>query len=287
MPKFLMPPERLNSIIADYDAIVNFAEVSVNKDLVKKAHSLKIIANATIGFDNIDLQLLTQNNIWATNVPGIFSYPVAEYVLACLLMLLRKINEADKFVRRNEWKKFEPGRWDGISLKEKTLGIVGLGSIGKELRKISLSLGVNTIYFDPFIQNEEGWVPFSQLIKQSDIISVHIPLNTKTFKLFDKKTIYSTKEGAILVNTARGTVIEETALVEALQTGRLGGAVLDVFEREPDVPDALKKMHNVILTPHIAGGTKTARNESLRLALKNVAEVLLGRSPINPLNTIK
>lgn len=285
--EFLMPTEHLSSVITNYDAIINFAEVKTDIDLIQKAPKLKIIANATIGFDNLDLQLLTQNNIWATNVPGIFSYPVAEYVLTCLLILLRKINEADLFVRKNKWKKFEPGRWDGTSLKEKTLGIVGLGAIGKELRKIALSLGVKTIYFDPVIHEEEGWIPFKQLIRESDVVSIHIPLNANTFKLFDKETIYAMKEGAILVNTARGTVVEEAALTEALQTGRLGGAILDVFEQEPHVPEALKKMRNVILTPHIAGGTKTTRNESLRQALKNVTEVLLGRTPINPLNKVK
>jgi glyoxylate reductase len=200
---------------------------------------------------------------------------------------LRKINEADLFVRKNKWKKFEPGRWDGPSLKEKTLGIVVLGAIAKELRKIALSLGVKTIYFDPVIHEEKVWIPFKQLIRESDIVSIHIPLNANTFKLFDKETIYAMKEGAILVNTARVPVVEEAALTEALQTGRLGGAILDVFEQEPHVPEALKKMRNVIVTPHIAGGTKTTRNESLRQALKNVTEVLLGRTPINPLNKVE
>jgi lactate dehydrogenase-like 2-hydroxyacid dehydrogenase len=283
----LLPSQFLHSIIHDYDGIINFADVKADEDLLQKAKKLKIIANASVGFDNLDIELLTEYKIWATNVPGIFSYPVAEYVIACLLMLLRRLNEADEFVRNDKWKKFEPGRWDGISLKEKTLGILGLGAIGIELRKIALSLGVKTYYFDPVNMEEDGWLPFDELLSTSDILSIHIPLNAKTFKLVNKTMIDSMKDGAILVNAARGTVIDEKALKEALKTGKLGGAILDVFDDEPNVPDVFKKMSNVILTPHIAGGTKSTREASLKQALKNVTEVLKGRAPINALNNLK
>lgn len=283
----LMPAKYLKTVIHEYEGIINFADVKADEDLIQKAKKIKIIANASVGFDNLDVELLTKYKIWATNVPEIFSYAVAEYVVACLLMLLRRLNEADEFVRKNEWKKFEPGRWDGYSLKEKTLGILGLGAIGKELRKISLSLGVNTIYFDPVNKEEEGWTPLKKLLSFSDILSIHVPLNAKTFKSVDREMIDSMKEGAIIVNTARGTIVDEPALIEALNTGWLGGAILDVFDQEPNVPDTLKKMNNVILTPHIAGGTKTTRKLSLRQALKNVMEVLQGRNPINPLNSLK
>ncbi len=284
--EILMPAKYLHTVIHDYEGIINFADVKTDKELIQKAKKLKIIANASVGFDNLDKELLTKNKIWGSNVPEIFSYPVAEYVIACLFMLLRRLNEADQFVRNNHWEKFEPGRWDGSSLKEKTLGILGLGAIGKELRKISLSLGVKTYYFDPVNTKEEGWTPLDQLFGRSDILSIHVPLNARTFQMIDKKRIDSMKEGAILVNTSRGHVIEESALIRALETGRLGGAILDVFEQEPNVPDALKKMNNVILTPHIAGGTKTTRNASLKQALMNVAEVLRGRIPVNPLNNL-
>lgn len=285
--EILMPAKYLHTVIHDYKGIINFADVKPDEDLLQKAKKLRIIANASVGFDNLEIELLTKNKIWASNVPEIFSYAVAEYVLACLLMLLRRLNEADQFVRKNKWEKFEPGRWDGSCLKEKTLGILGLGAIGKELRNISLSLGVKTIYFDPVNKEEVGWTPLEKLLKLSDILSIHVPLNAKTYKLVNKKMIDSIKEGAIIVNTARGTVVDEPALIEALNTGWLGGAILDVFDQEPKVPDALKKMNNVILTPHIAGGTKTTRKQSIRQALKNVTEVLQGRIPINPLNNLK
>ncbi len=152
---------------------------------------------------------------------------------------------------------------------------------------MALCLGATVIYFDPIIRKNKGWVPLELLTEQSDIISIHIPLNTNTFRLFNKKTICNIKAGAILVNTSRGAIIEEAALIEALQTGRLGGAVLDVFEQEPNVPDVFKEMRNVILTPHIAGGTQTSRKDSIRRAFKNVSEVLTGSLPINPLNMIR
>lgn len=285
--EFLMPRSRLLEVVKDYDAVINFAEVIANKELIFKAQNLKIIANVSIGFDNLNLPLLSIYEIWATNAPGFFNYPVAEYVLAGILTLKRKLLLADDFIRKGEWKDFEPGRWDGVSLKFLTLGIVGMGSIGKELKKMAQALGIKVVYFDPVQNQEESALTLEELISLSDIISIHVPLNDSTRNLFDRNMIFRIKKGGILVNTSRGSIIDENALIDSLESGHLSGAVLDVFANEPAVPEKLKLMRNVLLTPHIAGGTIHAREGCIRCAAANVAAVLQGQDPPNALNNPK
>jgi glyoxylate reductase len=281
---FLMPRNKLVSVIKDFDALINFAEVTVNEEFVFEAKKLKVIANVSIGFDNLNLSLLSIFGIWATNAPGFFNYPVAEYVLAGILAIKRKLLLADEFIRRGEWNSFEPGRWDGESARYQTLGIIGMGSTGRELKKIAESIGMTVVYCDPNHQEQEGAISFEDLIAFSDIISIHVPLNDRTHKLFNTEVFSKMKKGAILVNTSRGKVINQEALIDALQTGYLSGAVLDVFSEEPDVPEKLKRMKNVLLTPHLAGGTVYAREGCVRCAAANVADVLTGKVPRNALN---
>jgi glyoxylate reductase len=274
------------SVIGSFDALINFAETIANEEFINAAPKLKIIANVSIGYDNLDLQLLSSRGKWATNAPGFFNYPVAEYALAGILALLRKLIEADAYVRNDEWNAFEPGRWDGVSLKDQTVGIVGLGSTGRELKKMVESLGAKTIYCNPSPRPDDGQVSFDELIALADVISIHVPLNPTTQHLFDKNVISRMKKGAMLVNTSRGRILDQSALMEALLSGKLAGAVLDVFENEPDVPDALRQMKNVILTPHMAGGTRHAREACVRCAARNVAEALKGNRPANALNNV-
>ncbi|MBS1920515.1 MAG: hypothetical protein JST17_09705 [Bacteroidetes bacterium] len=284
--QYLMPRKYLLEIIQDYDALINFAEVKADIELVQKASKLKIIANCSIGFDNLNLPLLTENKIWASNAPGFFNYPVAEYVLSGMLTVTRRILEADDFLRKGKWKEFEPGRWDGISLKDKIVGLVGLGTIGKVLRTMLLGLGVNVIYHTPIPKEEKGWVPFEELIRVADIISIHVPLTPSTANLFDHEVIKKVKPGAIIVNTSRGGIVDQDALVKALDSGFVGGAVLDVFRDEPNVPIELLQMKNVILTPHIAGGTRYAREACVKRAVENVRAALKNEKPVNALNQL-
>ncbi|HRN56191.1 MAG TPA: NAD(P)-dependent oxidoreductase [Agriterribacter sp.] len=285
--EYLMPRTRLLEVIRDYHALINFAEVKADEALVREASKLRIIANCSIGFDNLDLPLLTANGIWASNAPGFFNYPVAEYVLTGILTILRRLPEADDFVRKGKWQAFEPGRWDGCSLKEKTVGIIGLGSIGKALRIMLMNLGAKVIYNTRVPAAEAGWTPFEELIRVSDIISIHVPLAAETVNLLDRNTISKMKQGVIIVNTSRGVIIDQDALVQALRSGLVGGAVLDVFRDEPDVPVELLEMKNVLLTPHIAGGTRSAREACVKRTVQNVRAALEGERPVNALNEVK
>jgi glyoxylate reductase len=281
---FLMPRKALLEAIAGCDAVLNFAEVMADEELLQKANSLKIIANASIGFDNLNLPLLAAKKIWASNAPGFFSYPVAEYAFAGIMAISRRLLEADDFVRSGKWRAFEPGRWDGVSLKEKTIGIVGLGTIGKQLRAMAQTMGARVIYYSPAHREEEGWHSFEYLIRISDVISIHVPLNAGSLGLFSRDVISAMKAGVIIVNTSRGAVIDQEALVEALRSGKIGGAVLDVFQDEPAIPRTLFEMKNVLLTPHMAGGTRSAREACIRRAAQNVAEALKGNKPPDALN---
>lgn len=283
---YLMPREELLARVTDCDAVINFTDVKVDEIFVKNAARLKIVANCAIGYDNLNLPLLTAHKIWATNTPGYFSYPVAEYVFAGILLMSRRLLEADDFVRNGAWKVLEPGRWDGSSIREKTIGIVGMGEIGLQLRKMLLDIGAKVIYYAPRQKDVPGAVSFESLLHDADIVSVHVPLNHQTEKLFDAGTIKKMKPGSILVNTSRGKVVDSAALIAALTSGHLAAAVLDVVETEPDVPEELRKMKNVLLTPHISGGTLWSRKESFRLAAENVRAALSGMRPPNALNDL-
>lgn len=283
---FLMPQKELLSEIKQYDALINFAEVKADEAFVACAAQLKIIANCSIGFDNLKLPLLTSHGIWASNAPGFFNYPVAEYVFAGILTISRRLLEADDFVRKGKWQAFEPGRWDGVSLKEKTVGIIGLGTIGKELRLMVKAMGAKVVYYTRKPGKENGWTPFQELVSSSDVISIHVPLTPETVNLFDEKVIAKVKQGVIIANTSRGSILDQGALVLALRSGKVGGAVLDVFRDEPNVPGELYQMKNVLLTPHMAGGTRSAREACVKRAVQNVVAVLKNHKPTNALNDL-
>ena len=280
---YLMPRHEVMGNAANYHAILNFAELRVDEELLTAASKLKIVANASIGYDNLDLDALKKRKIWASNSPGFFNFAVAEYIIAGILFLSRRMLEADHFVRSGRWNAFEPGRWDGKSLREQRLGIIRMGAIGKELSAMARCMGMEVKYFDKYQQNLQGFTPMEELLPECDFISVNVPLTLETYQMVNKSFIEKLKKGAILVNTSRGAVIEQEILIQALKSGRLGGAVLDVFLNEPEVPRELLSMNNVILSPHIAGGTKTSRRNCLENAFLNIQDCFVGKRPRNAL----
>lgn len=287
-PYDLMPRAEVMNVIGQMSAVINQAELKVDEEVLKKGRRLKIIANVSLGYDNLNLNLMTKYGVWASNTPGYFSYPVVEYVIGGVIAIYRKLVEADRFVRKGQWNSFQPGRWDGESLAHKTLGIIGMGSIGQTLARVATCLGMHVIYFSRSKSSEAyQQVSLEYLLSQADVVSVHVPYTTDTHEMLAAEQFSTMKPGGIFVNTSRGKVVHEADLVHALQTGHVGGAVLDVFSQEPLVPEALKAMPNVLLTPHVGGGTKPGRIACYQLAVDNVIEVMRGNSPLNPLNTIK
>jgi glyoxylate reductase len=277
-----MSRQELFNSISDVTAIINQGEVRVDKELIEAAPQLKIVANVAIGTDNFDLDALTRRSVWATNAPGFFSPPVAEYAIAGMITVSRRLLEADAFVRTGEWSNFEPGRWDGCTLRDKTLGIVGFGQIGQALSALAKAFGMRVLSVD----KGDGRELLLPMLGESDFVSIHVPHTEETVHLFGRGEFQVMKPNAILVNASRGVVVDQQALTEALERKLIRGAVLDVFEFEPSVPESLRSMKNVLLTPHIAGGTVESRRSTRLCAFENVAAALRGDRPPNALNDI-
>jgi glyoxylate reductase len=203
-------------------------------------------------------------------------------------MMMRRLDESARFVREGSWRSFEPGRWDGQTLEGKTLGLIGFGKIGQAVAARATAFGMTVIFHQRtrIPHPTARWVPLDELLEASDIVSLHVPATAETRHLIGDEALARMKQGAVLINTARGVVVDEGALVRAIVSGHLGGAGLDVSEHEPRVHEALLRHPNVVVTPHLGGGTVESRRMARAQAIANVAEVLAGRRPLTPLNDI-
>jgi glyoxylate reductase len=276
--------EEVLSAISEVHGIVNQGELKVDEELLAQAPELQVVANASVGFDKLDGDRMNRHGVWGTNVPNVFHVPVAEYVFATLGSLLRRIRPSEDYVRRGDWDSFEPGRWDGVSLDGKTIGIVGFGKAGQRVATIAHGFGMNVILNSRSWTDHERYRDLRELASEADVVSLHVPLKEDTHHLIDSGFLKAMKPTSYLVNVARGPVVDQKALIEVLGEKRIAGAVLDVFDGEPSVPEELRNMPNVILTPHIAGGTNEARRQAQSLAVANVRAVLTGERPHTPIN---
>ena len=255
------------------------------------APRLRVIAKHGVGFDNIDIAAATERGIPVLFTPGTNANAVAEHAIGLLLMLSRQIGPAEAAVR-DGWR-VERSRFEGIELACRTLGIIGLGRIGKRLAlKASLGLGMQVLAYDPYVDRADYPGParlcdsFEELMQAVDIVSLHVPLTDETSKMINADSLALLKPGCLLINTARGAVVDELALAAALQSGHLAGAALDVFETEPlPADDRLLSVPNLVLTPHIAGQTDVAMQAAARMAAQGVLDALHGHKPqalVNP-----
>jgi len=280
---------QLLKLIADKDAVLGFERIDA--DVIAAGKKLKVISNNAVGFDNIDIATATKHGIIVTNTPGVLSQTVAEHAFALLMAVAHRIVEGDYLMRRS---KYHGGRSVlslGTELKGKTLGIVGLGRIGSVVAKIAMhGYGMKVVYYSEH-RNKKAeqsgiqYLSFKQLLAQSDFISLHVPLTDKTRHLIGAKQLKQMKRSAFLINTSRGPVIDEKALVTALKHKTIAGAGLDVFEFEPKLSLGLSKLFNVVLTPHIGSATIEARTAMADLAIDNLWRALNGKKPkaiVNP-----
>ncbi|MBI5693863.1 MAG: D-glycerate dehydrogenase [Verrucomicrobia bacterium] len=261
-------------------AIINQGELAIDRALIAAAPQLRIVANAAIGVNNLDLAALRERTIWGTNTPTAFADATADCTLGLLLMLARRLGEADRFVRADRWQAFEPGRWDGILLRGRTLGLVGFGNIGRAVARRAEAFGMQVLHHTRRPTGHPGWRPLDELLPGADFVSLHLPLNPDSRGLINASRLSQMKRGAFLINVARGSVVDEAALLSALRSGQLGGAALDVFADEPRVPPELRTMENVILTPHLGGGTQAGRRLAQEQCVENVRRVLQGERPL-------
>ncbi len=264
----------------NYQALLTTLSDKVNDELLDAAPNLKIVANFAVGYDNIDVPACTRRNVLASNTPGVLSEATADQTFALILAVARRIVEGHSMVANNEWLGWAPLQLLGQDLTGKTLGIIGMGRIGQEVAKRAKGFDMNVIYFNRKrdFEAEKGlgarYVDLPTLLKESDVVSIHCPYSKETHHLIAEKEFQQMKPNSILVNTARGSIVHETALVKALQDKIIWGAGLDVFEFEPKVTDELKTMPNVTLAPHLGSATEGTRNAMITLAAEAIIAVL-------------
>ena len=240
---------------------------------------LRVVAHYAVGLDGVDVGEATARGILVTNTPDVLTRATAELALALILALVRRVVEGDRRLRRGEPWRWEPTFLLGEGLEGKTLGVVGFGRIGRETARLGEALGMRTIHAGA------GGLPLAELLPRADVVSLHVPLTPETEHLIGEAELRAMKPTAVLVNTSRGAIVDEDALVRALEAGRIAGAALDVFEREPEVHPGLLGRENVVLTPHIGSATRAAREAMGMLCVEALRSALLeGRVPANAVN---
>ncbi len=263
----------------------------IDKDVIFSESKVKMIASYAVGYDNIDINAATKHGIPVSNTPGVLTDATAEMAWTLLFSVSRRIVEADKFTRAGKFKGWDPLLMCGQNISNKTLGIVGAGRIGTAFALKSKGFNMHVLYVQRNINEllerelKAKKVELFELLKSSDFISLHIPLNKETYHLIGEKELKMMKKTAVLINTSRGPVIDEQALVKALQEKWIFGAGLDVYECEPNISEELIKLNNVILQPHSASATIESRTKMALLAAENMIAGLKGEIPPNCVNT--
>jgi D-3-phosphoglycerate dehydrogenase len=277
-----LPPEELKKIIPEYDAIIIRSETKLKGDIIEAAARLKVIGRAGIGLDNVDLPTATKKGIVVMNTPQENAIAAAEHTIAMILSISRKIPQATASMKGGKWEK---KKFMGVELYNKTLGLVGIGVIGTIVADRARGLKMKVIGYDPYLSKEVAekkgvdLVSFDELVNRADFISVHTPLTEETRNLLDKNAITKMKKGVILVNCARGGIINEKDLYDAIKAGKIAGAALDVFEKEPATGNPLLELDEVISTPHLGASTGEAQeNVAIAIAQQIVDYLVLGEA---------
>ncbi len=273
-----LPKDELPDHVRDLDAIIVRSATKVRKEMIDAAEKLKAIGRAGVGLDNIDVEYAKSKGIKVINTPGATSISVAELTIGLILAVMRKIAYADREMRNGAWPK---KKCKGIEMYGKTMGIIGIGRIGREVAKRAKAFGMKVIYYDVYRPDEstekELDIEFRELdvlVSEADVITLHLPLTPETKHLINKERIEKMKDGAIIINAARGGIVDENALYEALKSGKLYGAALDVYENEPLKESKLFELDNIVLTPHIGAQAKEGQTRAGIEVAKKIAEAL-------------
>jgi glyoxylate reductase len=253
----------------------------VDAELLDAAPRLRIVANHAVGYDNVDVPACTARGVWVTNTPDVLTDATADLTWALILALARRLREGERLLRSGKFAGWAPTLLLGRDLRGRTLGIFGYGRIGQAVARRAEGFGMRVLF-----TTRGGGAPFDELLEQSDIISIHAPLTEGTRHAFGPEELLRMKRGALLINTARGPLVDEAALVAALEAGHLGGAGLDVFEHEPRVHPGLVGRDDVVILPHLGSATHHAREEMARIALSEVERVLRGEKPLHAVNEV-
>lgn len=274
--------------VTEVDAIICPLSSPISAKVLESAKNLKIVANIGAGFDNIDVKKAQELGIAVTNTPDVSTEATAELTLGLILDVARRISEGDRLCRETpeQFKGWAPTFFLGTELSGKTLGIIGLGRIGQAVAKRAAAFGMKIIYSGHHPKEvAKEWnaefVSQAELLKRSDVVTIHAAYSPALKHLLNETTLKTMKSSAFLINAARGPVVEEAALIKALEAGVIAGAALDVFEFEPKIGEDLTKLDNVVLTPHIGNATVETRAKMGQIAIANVEAVLAGKAPLH------
>jgi glyoxylate reductase len=280
--------EELRSRIGDKDGLLCLLVDRIDRSIMEAAPRLRIIANCAVGVDNVDIGYAREKGIWVTNTPGVLTEATADLTWALILATARKIPQSDRFIREKRFRGWELDLFLGREVNGKHLGIIGFGRIGRAVARRAQGFGMETRYFDPHRLSAEeenacraAYLPLDELLTTSDIVTIHASLSPETRHLISAEKLRLMKKEAILVNVARGPIVDEAALAEALRKGDLWGAGLDVYEREPDVHPRLLELDNVVLLPHIGSATDETRLRMAMTAARNLVQGIRGERPDN------
>ncbi len=285
------PPQDLRSQAADCHGLLTLLTDRVDTALLDSAPNLIVVSNMATGIDNIDLPAASERSVLVTRTPSVLSETVADFTFALLLAAARRIPEADRYVRAGRWRTWGPSILLGRDVFGATLGIVGMGGVGaavaKRARGFAMRIVYNSIGRKPRLERRYGmtFLPLEELLRHSDFVTLHVPLTAETRRLISSTELGLMKESAVLVNTGRGSLVDQTALYEALNSGRIGGAALDVTDPEPIQPDdPLLTLENVVIVPHVASASVATRENMANLAAENLLTALRGRIPKDTAN---
>jgi glyoxylate reductase len=286
-----LPRSELTARMRGKDGLICHILSTVDDELLAAAPTVKIVANVAVGYNNIDIAAARRRGVVVTNTPDVLTETTADFAWALLMAAARRVAEADRFVRSGQWDRW---RWDllwGADIHGKTLGVVGFGRIGRAVARRALGFNMRVLYQDAVEADaaverdlRASRVDLETLLRESDFVSLHTPFLPETRHLMNTRTLRLMKRSAILVNAARGPVVEEAALVRALQEGWIAGAGLDVFEEEPKVHPGLLPLTNVVMAPHIGSASLDTRVAMATLAVRNCLAVLDGKPPITPVS---
>ena len=259
-----LAPAQLAEIIGAYQGLAVRSATKVTADILAKATSLKIVGRAGVGVDNIDVKTATEKKVQVINTPSGNAIAAGELAIAFMFALARKIPQATASMKKGEWEK---KKFSGVEITGKTLGVLGFGNIGRQVAERAVGLRMKVLAYDPLIPAGASppagieYAGFDDVVAKADFLTLHLPLTAETKNLFSTATLTRMKKGAYLINCARGGVVDEAALYEVCKSGHLGGAALDVFEKEPTPPLPLFELDNVLLSPHIGASTKEAQSK--------------------------
>jgi glyoxylate reductase len=278
-----IPREELLRRVAPVDGIVATLSDRIDSELLAVAQGLRVVANHAVGYDNVDVAACTARRVQVCNTPDVLTDATADLAFALILAVARRLHQGERIVREGRWQYWAPTMLLGLELRSAVLGIVGYGRIGKAVAARARGFGMEVVWSGG---QAAGAIPLEELLSRADVVSIHCPLTSATRHLMGAAQFARMKRSAILVNTARGPIVDEAALVAALEAGTVAGAGLDVFEDEPRVHPGLVGRDDVVLVPHIGSATSATRARMAELALTDAVRVLRGERPRNPVNEV-